>query len=434
VSSLLRRVMDGDGVFGVALSMGRSVERRVAMKKIAIQMLIVSLASWGSMATVSYAQELYAHRATLDIFDVSDLSAITLKLSLPTPAIPGEGIALDGPGNLYVAIQGLAIFDANFNLIGEAIVNDPTPVTFANRAITVAVRPGQVFACNPVRLSPPDPPFARLFVFDTHDLQNPTLSRIVNIPFTDDFGGSECRGVKFDEEGHLWVTAHAALIKLTLDPAGNLIGAEEFSTFGIATAVDIDFQPGTGRIFHSAFNENFFRVLEPTNPNQEIARITNVCDNAIHSTAAMAFSNSGDLFVGCGNRLGATTDIVAFPAAALANINGIVDASALMPVKIAVPELNGGGSLAVKEITIAGLIEAVVNLNLGQGIEQSLVFGKLNPALRALGSGDTAAAVGSLTAFINEVNALIANGTLTVEAGQILIDAANAIIDQILTS
>lgn len=395
------------------------------MRKLAFS--VVGLLSF-SLASTSVAQELYARGAALDILDVSDLNAITVKQSLLPPAIPGEGIDLDGAGNLYVGIQGLAIFDANFNLIGQTLVNDP----ISNRSLSVAVRPGQVFACNPVRLFPPDLPFARLFVFNTQDLQNPTLTRIVNIPFTDKFGGSECRAVKFDEEGHLWVTAHAALIKLTLDPAGNLIGEEEFSTAGIATAVGIAFEPGTGRIFHTAVNSNFVRAVEPTNPNQEIARIINVCDNEILSTLTMDFSNSGDLFVSCANVLGATTDIVAFPAAALANINGIVDASALMPVKVALPDRLGGGFLVVKEITITGLIEAVVNLNLDQGAEKSLV-GKLNVALQALESGNTAATKGMLTAFINEVNALIANGTLTVDEGQSLIDAANAIIDQILT-
>ncbi len=382
-----------------------------------------------SLASTSMAQELYAHSSTLDVFDVSDLSAITLKQRLLPPAIPGEGIALDGLGNLYVGVQGLAIYDTNFNLIGQAVMNDPV----SNRSLTVAVRAGQAFACNPVRLFPPDLPFARLFVFDTQDLQNPTLSRIVNIPFTDKFGGTECRGIKFDDEGHLWITVFAALIKLTLDPTGNLTGAEEFSTIGIANVIDIAFQPVTGRIFHSAVNQNFFGLLEPTNPLQPIAQVTNVCDNAFNSTAAMAISNSGDLFVGCSNAVGATTDIVAFSAAALANINGAVDASALVPIKIAVPELNGGRFLVVKDITLADLIEAVVNLNLDRGIEESLLA-KLNAALLALESGNTAAAVGLLTAFINEVMALITNKTLTVEVGQSLIDAANAIIDQILTS
>ncbi len=54
--------------------------------------------------------------------------------------------------------------------------------------------------------------------------------------------------------------------------------------------------------------------------------------------------------------------------------------------------------------------------------------------LRALYSGNTATALGSLTAFIDEVNALILGGTLTVEAGQNLIEGASAMIDQIETS
>ena len=399
------------------------------MKRFTPITFILAVVACASLATISHAQELYNHQADLSIFDVSDLSAITLKLSLPTPAIPGEGIALDGPGNLYVGINGLAIFDANFNLIGQAIVNDPT----SNRAITVAVRPGQVFACNPVRL-----PFARFFVFDTQDLQNPTLSRIVNIPFTGASAGSACGGIKFDEEGHLWVTASHALIKLTLDPAGNLIGAEEFSTFGIATAADIAFQPGTGRIFHSAVNENFFRVLEPTNPNQEIARITNVCDTAIHSTAGMAFSNSGDLFVGCGNALGATTDIVAFPTAALANINGSVDASTLSPVKVLVPGSFGAGYFAVKEIVdplilLEALINKVIDLNLQTGITNSL-DAKLEAVIQALedmNQNNDAAALGALLAFISAVEAQRGNQIPEADADALIADA-QTIIDLIL--
>ena len=153
----------------------------------------------------------------------------------------------------------------------------------------------------------------------------------------------------------------------------------------------------------------------------------------------MDFSNSGDLFVGCANHFDvttgivATTDIVAFPTASLANMSETVDASTLSPVRITVDEVTHGGFLAVKQITIDGLTEIVLGLGLSQGIERSLVA-TFEAAKRALDSGNPSAAVGALIAFTSQVSALIANGTLSGEAGQSLLDAANAIIDQILTS
>ena len=78
-------------------------------------------------------------------------------------------------------------------------------------------------------------------------------------------------------------------------------------------------------------------------------------------------------------------------------------------------------------------IDVVFGLSLREGTERSLTA-VLNAAVQALDVGNTSAAVGALTAFINQVSALITNGTLTVEVGQGLIDTVNALIDGILTS
>lgn len=244
---------------------------------------------------------------------------------------------MDRSGNLFVAAtNGLDIYDPNLKLLGQVIVGDV--------ALTVAVRPGQAFACNPVRT-----PAARLFVFDTRDLELPTLSAIVNIPFTD----RECRGIEFDDDGYLWVTSKARLIKLGLDLAGNPVTSEFFPTFG--NPGDVAFQPETGRIFYTAVNKNFIEVLEPFSQLSTIATITNICDNAILSPGQLAFSHSGSLFVGCHNLSGAMTDIVAFPATDLASIIGPVDVSMLSAVRFVSLELNGSGTLAVKQITVDGL-------------------------------------------------------------------------------
>jgi hypothetical protein len=52
---------------------------------------------------------------------------------------------------------------------------------------------------------------------------------------------------------------------------------------------------------------------------------------------------------------------------------------------------------------------------------------KLNQSLTKLDMGQTGAACNQLSSFINQVNALISNGSLTQSQRQALIDAANAI-------
>ncbi len=266
--------------------------------------------------------DLYAGWSLLESLDVSNLNGITPKESRNTS---GEGFTFDAAGNFYVGVNGLDIYDAHFNLIGHA---DAPPTPSARSYFVALRRPGQLFACNPVRT-----PFARLFVFDTGNLQNPTLTNTVDIPLSDAFGGLECRALAFDSSDHLWVAVYTHLIKLTLDPAGNPIGAERIyqpaNPFGLA------FQPGTGLLFYSAVNSNAVEIVNPVDPSVFRGTITNVCDNANNSPLSIAFSSSGNMFVGCSNYDSATTDIVAFPAAQLVSITGVVDASTLAPVKVA---------------------------------------------------------------------------------------------------
>lgn len=287
--------------------------------------------------------DLYAGYSLLRSLDVSNLNAITLKESRNTH---GEGFTFDAAGNLYVGVNGLDIRDTNFNLIGHVeVVPTPADLYNASRSFFVALRrPGQVFACNPTR--PPVWPFARLFVFDTGNLQNPTLTNTVDIPFSDDFGGSECRSLAFDSTDHLWVAVYARLIKLTLDPSGNPTAAERFLLEG--NPLGLAFQPGTGLLFYSGLNSNFVAAVDPANPSVTRGMITNVCDNANNSPLSIAFSSSGNMFVSCSNYDSATTDIVAFPAARLVGITGVMDASTLAPVKVALVDISPTEFLAFK--------------------------------------------------------------------------------------
>ena len=298
----------------------------------ALTLIATTAASPAQQLPLAPTGDLFAGWGLLESLDVSNLNAITMR---STPATNGEGFTFDAAGNLYRGTNGLDIYDTNFNLIGRVEV-PPTPsdLAQASRSFFVALRrPGQLFACNPVYT-----PFARLFIFDTGNLQNPTLTNTVGIPFTDIYGG-QCRSLAFDSSDHLWVASYAQLIKLTLDQAGNPIGAEGFFTEA-GNPFGLSFQPSTGLIFYSAVNENFVAVVDPSNPSVLRGRITNVCDDAIDSPTSIVFSSSGDMFVGCSNRppYVAVTDIVAFPAARLVSITGAVDASTLAPVKVALDD------------------------------------------------------------------------------------------------
>ena len=72
---------------------------------------------------------------------------------------------------------------------------------------------------------------------------------------------------------------------------------------------------------------------------------------------------------------------------------------------------------------------AIENL-LAEGIltpdQSDGLMDKLDAAIHSIDQSKRAAACGQLGAFINQVHALINNGTLSVEVGQALIDAAGA--------
>jgi len=298
---------------------------------------------------LTHTGDLYWKTSNLTSLDVSDLNNITIKGVFPSSGrvFPGEGMAFDVHGNLYTGNEGLEIYDSELNRIGYAPIQD----SISTRPMTIALRsPQQAFACNPTR------PFARLFVFDTSDLRAPTLTNIVTIPFSEH---NECRGIAFDATGHLWVTSNA-LIKLGLDPAGNITTSEVFQVARPPSwqpAFWVAFEPGTERLFWVTINENRMTVADPDNPLAPIGEVTDICDNLLLSPVTLAFSSRGDLFVSCGNVDGATTDLVIFRASILSGLRGTVHSSTLNPIRFASPELVGGGEIAFKPGVIPVMID-----------------------------------------------------------------------------
>jgi hypothetical protein len=355
------------------------------------------------------------------ILDIRDLNSAIIKANTPSPRT--YGIAFDAAGNLYaVGGDGLNVFDTELNLLGNSGLPDPDS-QFLN---FVAVRkPGQVFACNPVRFTT-----TRLFVFDTSDLQRPFLAKIVPIPLAPAMH-AECRGLAFDSAGFLWVSIGGEIVKIELDAAGDPIGAQAFLPGG--NVLSMAFQPGTGRLFYTAVNSNFVGVVEPDNASVRIATISQVCDTPSNSPGDLAFSSSGDLVVGCANYDGATADLIGFPSARLQDLAGNVDASSLGKVRIEIG-LPGGGFLAFKPIAmltpaqaIADLMVLVASFQLHHGIANSLDT-KLQAALDALNGGNPVGAVSALQDFVNEVEAQSGKKKLTTAQADQLIAAAQRII------
>lgn len=264
---------------------------------------------------------------SLHRYCVSDQNDISLKQSWDP--LFGEGLAFDPQGNLFVPSAGLKIYDPNINLIGQAEITDP----IGNRSFEIVIRsPNQVIVGNPVRS-----PHARLFIFDTSDLTHPVHINTVNIPFTDDFGGSESRGLAFDADGNLWVAAYSQLIKLGLDANGNPVTASRvFSAVG--NPMGLAFQPSTGLLIYGAGNALVF--VDPANAGVPIAVVEHVGDNEVYQALLMAFNSQGDLFVGCSDLFGGTTDIAIFRAESLVNLSGTMEASVLTPVRVSRPELH----------------------------------------------------------------------------------------------
>ena len=391
------------------------------MKKITPIALILAVVAYATLATNSHAQELYAHFKDMYIYDTSefnDFNTITLKEIVPLTVPFGIGINTDSSGNLYaLANFGLNIYDPDLNFIGRAEANDP----ISNQLRQIAVRPGQAFSCNPTHIP-------RLFVFDTHDLQNPFLSRVVVVP---QLTSGVCQSVEFDSAGDLWVTTKTALVRLGLDPDGNPIESELFSSrVFAANPGGFDFQPGTGYVFIGAINDNRIIVLDRTVPGGVvIATINDICNPNV-----VVFSRSGDLFVSCSST---TNDFVAFPSNALQNLSGSVAASALSQVGFDEPTLIGG-FLAIKEIVdplilLEALINKVIDLNLQKGITNSLDV-KLEAVIQALedlNQNNNAAALGALLAFVSAVEAQRGNQIPEADADALIADA-QIIIDLVL--
>jgi hypothetical protein len=80
---------------------------------------------------------------------------------------------------------------------------------------------------------------------------------------------------------------------------------------------------------------------------------------------------------------------------------------------------------------IQGAVTELVNIGVQLPGGGQPLQAKLNAALDAVNRGNAKAAIGSLNAFDNQVEALIKNGTLTEEEGQPLIDIASAIITEL---
>jgi hypothetical protein len=77
---------------------------------------------------------------------------------------------------------------------------------------------------------------------------------------------------------------------------------------------------------------------------------------------------------------------------------------------------------------IQGAVTELVNIGVILPADGNPLQAKLKAALDAVNRGNAKAAIGSLNAFTNQVEAFIKNGTLTEAEGQPLIDLASAII------
>ena len=89
---------------------------------------------------------------------------------------------------------------------------------------------------------------------------------------------------------------------------------------------------------------------------------------------------------------------------------------------------TGGG--AWQPTGSVDLLKGAIENLLAEGIltpdQSDGLMGKLDAAISSISRSKTAAACGQLGAFINQVHALVNNGTLSVEVGQALIDPAEA--------
>jgi hypothetical protein len=77
---------------------------------------------------------------------------------------------------------------------------------------------------------------------------------------------------------------------------------------------------------------------------------------------------------------------------------------------------------------LQSILTALVDIGVELPADGNSLEAKLTAALDAVNRGNSQAAVGSLNAFVNQVDAFIHNGTLTETEGQSLIDLASAVI------
>lgn len=90
-------------------------------------------------------------------------------------------------------------------------------------------------------------------------------------------------------------------------------------------------------------------------------------------------------------------------------------------------QLSPGSQVQSLQDAIQNLVSTGV-LGAGQG---NALLAKLAAALQQIGNGNSNPAKGQLGAFINQINALVAGGTLTAAEAQPLLDAANAVLAQL---
>jgi len=277
-------------------------------------------------------QDLYAHHTQGGILSVLRPLPGGGLVEVASTLLHGFAFDFGQSGLLYVGTYtSLDIFDRS--LVRIASVSSP------RADAGLAVRPGQVFACNAVRL-----PAAQLLVFDVGDSSQPVLQRSVAIPGTADFGGLECRGLEFDAGGRLWVASSGRLIRLDLATDGGVVDSMWFDL--PYNPLDVAIPQSGGQLFYSAVNANVVVVADLGDPRVPLAVITEVCDNAILSPLALAQARDGTLNVSCSNYDGATTDIVSLSASAIATASGSMTASSLGAVRMAFDGISGGGFLA----------------------------------------------------------------------------------------
>jgi hypothetical protein len=118
------------------------------------------------------------------------------------------------------------------------------------------------------------------------------------------------------------------------------------------------------------------------------------------------------------------TQVTNFPAGFLTNEDAIAygtSGTALITAQTPQGALSG----LMDDVTV---LQEDGKLNGGNA---NALIAKLSAALQSLNQGNSKPACNQIQAFINQVNSLMAGGTLTAAQGQALIDAANAIALQI---